>query len=161
MPPKKSTPAPPAASTSKSSASESDAKKPSLSTSDLVKPYSMRMLSLPQGYPKAQEPPFKYIKKEVSSYLGKMITERRDLGIYIFSWVEASTMARCQSVAKIFKDAEEGLEGFIEAAAKLAPKLRQYRYSDVPGVQKSRKISVTHALSVLEALEVPLLYLVG
>ena len=169
MPPKKSTPASPAASSSKSeilqagsspmsrSASESDAKKPALG---MVKPYSMRMLSLPQGYPKAQEPPFKYIKKE-ASYLGTMITERRDLGLYIFSWLEASTMARCQSVAKVFKDAEEGLEGFIEAAAKLAPKLRDYRYSDVLGVQKSRKISVTHALSVLEALEVPLLYLVG
>ena len=51
--------------------------------------------------------------------------------------------------------------GFVEAAAKLAPKLRRYRYNDVYGVQVSRGITVTQSLSVLEALVVPLLYLVG
>jgi hypothetical protein len=51
--------------------------------------------------------------------------------------------------------------GFVEAAAKIAPKLRKYRYNDVNGVQISRGITVTQSLSVLEALVVPLLYLVG
>jgi hypothetical protein len=93
--------------------------------------------------------------------LVQIIGSRRDIGIYIFSWLEASTMARCQCLSKSFYQARENREGFVEAAAKITPKLRGYRYADVVGVQISRGICVTQALSVLEALIVPLLYLVG
>ena len=135
--------------------------------------------TMPIGYPNTQEKPFLFSESE-SPYLIQLIKLRRDIGLYIFSWLEASTMARCQSVSKDFYQAQEGKEGkyisslhivtvlttnvivgFVEAAAKIAPKLREYRYSDVRGVQMSRGITVTQSLSVLEALVVPLLYLVG
>ena len=104
---------------------------------------------MPIGYPNTQEKPFLFSESE-SPYLIQLIKLRRDIGLYIFSWLEASTMARCQSVSKDFYQAQEGKEGkyisslyivimlttnvivgFVEAAAKIAPKLREYRYSDV------------------------------
>jgi hypothetical protein len=64
----------------------------------------------PKGYPNTQESPFLFEEKK-GPHLIQLITIRRDIGLYIFSWLEASTMARCQSVSKDFYQAQEGKEG--------------------------------------------------
>lgn len=66
--------------------------------------------TMPIGYPNTQEKPFLFTEGE-PSYLVQLIKLRRDIGLYIFSWLEASTMARCQSVSKDFYQAQEGKEG--------------------------------------------------
>jgi hypothetical protein len=116
------------------------------------------MLPLSVGYPNTQEVP---VNLSGPCPFVSFLKKRRDLAIYVFSWLEASTLARCQSVARCLSQAQENKEGFIESAAKIAPKLRKYRYNNVVGVQLSRGICATRALSVLEALVVPLLYVVG
>ena len=85
-------------------------KKPALKRAKTQYTNYNSIITMPMGYPNTQEKPFVYEDKDDPPLI-QLITIRRDVGLYMFSWLEASTMARCQSVSKDFYEAQEGTEG--------------------------------------------------